>query len=81
MALAMRLGEILIKRGVVTPAAISEALERQKTNGGRLAAGRRMLAGIAETGCPQHEIVHIAHLLRWPTDFGKNRLAMTMGRC
>jgi FkbM family methyltransferase len=67
MALAMRLGEILIKRGVVTPAAISEALERQKTNGGRLAAGRRMLAGIAETGCPQHEIVHIAHLLRWPT--------------
>ena len=34
----MLLGEILIKRGLVTAAALSEALERQKTNGGRLGA-------------------------------------------
>ena len=38
----MRLGEILVKRELVTAAAVSEALERQKTNGGRL--GENLIA-------------------------------------
>jgi hypothetical protein len=38
----MRLGEILVKRELVTPAAIFDALERQKANGGRL--GENLIA-------------------------------------
>ena len=44
----MRLGEILVKRELVTPAAISEALERQKTNGGRLGANLIALGYLTE---------------------------------
>src|ERR1700751_492970 len=44
----MRLGEILLKRELVTDAAISEALERQKTNGGRLGANLIALGYLTE---------------------------------
>ena len=44
----MRLGEILVKLELVTPAAISEALERQKTNGGRLGANLIALGYLTE---------------------------------
>src|SRR5689334_13308244 len=44
----MRLGEILLKRELVTPAAISEALDRQKTIGGRLGANLIALGYLTE---------------------------------
>ena len=44
----MRLGEILLKRELVTATAISEALERQKTNGGRLGANLIALGYLTE---------------------------------
>jgi predicted ATPase with chaperone activity len=44
----MLLGEILIKRGLVTAAALSAALERQKTNGGRLGANLVALGYMTE---------------------------------
>jgi hypothetical protein len=44
----MRLGEILLKRELVTDAAISEALERQKTSGGRLGANLIALGYLTE---------------------------------
>src|SRR6266404_1134533 len=44
----MRLGEILLKRELVTAAAISEALERQKTDGGRLGANLIALGYLTE---------------------------------
>jgi DNA polymerase III delta prime subunit len=44
----MRLGEILVKRELVTPAAISEALDRQKTIGGRLGANLIALGYLTE---------------------------------
>ena len=44
----MRLGEILLKRELVTDAAISEALGRQKTNGGRLGANLIALGYLTE---------------------------------
>src|SRR5215469_13297804 len=48
MAFAMRLGEILVKRELVTAGAISQALERQKTNGGRLGANLIALGYLTE---------------------------------
>ena len=44
----MRSGEILLKRELVTPAAISEALDRQKTIGGRLGANLIALGYLTE---------------------------------
>src|SRR5262249_54206157 len=44
----MRLGEILVKRELVTPDAISEALERQKTNGQGLGANLIALGYLTE---------------------------------
>src|ERR1700745_3779031 len=44
----MRLGGILVKRELVTPAAISEALERQKTSGGRLGTNLIALGYLTE---------------------------------
>jgi hypothetical protein len=44
----MRLGEIPLKRELVTAAALSEALERQKTNGGRLGANLIALGYLTE---------------------------------
>jgi hypothetical protein len=44
----MLLGEILTKRELVTTAAISEALDRQKTNGGRLGANLIALGYLTE---------------------------------
>ena len=44
----MRLGEILLKRELVTPTAISEALDRQKTIGGRLGANLIALGYLTE---------------------------------
>jgi DNA polymerase III delta prime subunit len=44
----MRLGEILLKRELVTAVAISEALERQKTNGGPLGANLVALGHLTE---------------------------------
>jgi hypothetical protein len=44
----MRLGEILLKRELVTPAAVSEALDRQKTIGGRLGANLIALGYLTE---------------------------------
>jgi hypothetical protein len=45
----MRLGEILLKRELVTPAAISEALDRPKTIGGRLGANLIALGYLTES--------------------------------
>jgi hypothetical protein len=44
----MQFGEILLKRELVTPAAISEALDRQKTIGGRLGANLIALGYLTE---------------------------------
>jgi hypothetical protein len=44
----MFLGEILVKRGLVTAAALAEALEHQKTNGGRLGANLVALGYMTE---------------------------------
>src|ERR1700751_5096199 len=44
----MRLGEILLKRELVTDSALSEALDRQKTNGGRLGANLIALGYLTE---------------------------------
>jgi predicted ATPase with chaperone activity len=44
----MRLGEILLKRELVTPAEVSHALDRQKTNGGRLGANLIALGYLTE---------------------------------
>ena len=44
----MRLGEILLKRELVNPAEISEALDRQKIKGGRLGANLIALGYLTE---------------------------------
>src|SRR5438270_454678 len=44
----MRLGEILLKRELITAEAIAEALERQKTSGGRLGANLIALGYLTE---------------------------------
>ena len=44
----MLLGQILVKRGLVTPGAISAALERKKTEGGRLGANLIALGYLTE---------------------------------
>src|ERR1700739_2372895 len=48
MGTGMRLGEILLKRELVPAAALSEALDRQKTNGGRLGANLIALGYLTE---------------------------------
>jgi hypothetical protein len=46
--MGMRLGEILLKRELVTPTEVSQALDRQKTKGGRLGANLIALGYLTE---------------------------------